>query len=206
MKVCSKCGHNKEPTDFNKYSRNKTDGLRADCRECQSKQTVIDSENRRRRNMNQGRFNSIYNGLPQNLKKVYDVVPIKDSWNEIAIMAELSRLNISYSGEKSMIGNLNRLKELGLIKECASGKFSKIEITEKVEKKVEVMQKKEVKMSQLTPIELISSLSAQAIQLANLCRKLSEDIDYSAILIDDHIKAQSKDSEKLKQLQALLKG
>ena len=115
MKCCSKCGNNKDPTEFSKYSRNKIDGLRADCKKCQSIQTVIDSHKRRVRNMNNGRFQSIYNGLPQNLKKVYDVVPMKDSWGESMIMSELSRLGFSYSGDKSMIGTLNRLKDLCLI-------------------------------------------------------------------------------------------
>lgn len=213
MKCCSKCGNNKDPTEFSKYSRNKIDGLRADCKKCQSIQTVIDSHKRRVRNMNNGRFQSIYNGLPQNLKKVYDVVPMKDSWGESMIMSELSRLGFSYSGDKSMIGTLNRLKDLCLIKETEPGKFKKEEITEKVVKKEpkafsltvgskEVMASKETK----TPLFMLNDLAMQAVQLANLCKKLASDIESAAINIDDHIAFTQKDSLKLKQLQELLKG
>ncbi len=60
MKTCSKCGKNKDPTEFNKYTRNKTDGLRADCKQCQSAQTLIDSREKRIKQMNNGRFQSIY--------------------------------------------------------------------------------------------------------------------------------------------------
>ena len=213
MKSCSKCGNNKDPTEFNKYSRNKKDGLRADCKECQSIQTVIDSHKRRVRNMNQGRFQSVFNGLPQNMKKVYEVVPIKDAWGESFIMAELSRLGFSYSFDKPIIGILNRLKDLGLVKELEPGKFQRIAVTAKVIKQEpkafsltvgskEIMTTKETK----TPLFVLNDLAMQAIQLGGLCKKLASDIEAAAINIDDHIALTSKDSIKLKQLQDLLKG
>lgn len=213
MKSCSKCGNNKDPTEFNKYSRNKKDGLRADCKECQSIQTVIDTQKRRVKNMNQGRFQSIYNGLPQNMKKVYDVVPIKDVWGESYIMSELSRQGLSYSGEKSCIGILNRLKDLGLVKEVEPGKFQRIAVTAKVVKQEQNNQPQPQKIEEImvtktqqSPIAQLNDLAMQAIQIANLCKKLSSDIETAAINIDDHIAFTSKDSIKLKQLQDLLKG
>ena len=210
MKICSKCGDSKEPVDFSKYTRNKSDGLRADCKACQSKQTVIDSQTRREKRMNQGRFQSIYNGLAQNMKKVYDVVPIKDPWGESYIMSELSRQGFSYSGEKSCIGILNRLKDLGLVKEIESGKFQRVAVTAKVTKQETVKSPKtEEVMSTSTPkspIAQLNDLATQATQIANLCKKLASDIETAAIHIDDHVAFTQKDSLKLKQLQELLKG
>ena len=211
MKVCSKCGQNKDPTDFNKYTRNKTHGLRADCKACQSKQTVIDSQIRREKRMNQGRFQSIYNGLPQNMKKVYDVVPIKDFWGESYIMSELSRQGFSYSGEKSCIGILNRLKDLGLVKEIESGKFQRVAVTAKVTKQEPVKAPPQIEevmstSTPKTPIAQLNDLAMQAIQIADLCKKLAGDIEAAAINIDDHVAFTAKDSLKLKQLQELLKG
>ena len=211
MKTCKKCGHNKDPSEFTKKSAEK-DGLRQECKSCQQEYDRVYTLTKRHRKMNNGRFQSIYNGLPQNLKKVYDVVPLQDSWGEVMILAELSRLGLSYSGEKSMVGVLNRLKEAGLIKETESGKFRKEEVTEKVSKeakafsltvgKKEVMVIKEPK----TPMFILNDLAMQAVQLSNLCKKLASDIESAAINIDDHIAFTSKDSLKLKQLQDLLKG
>ncbi len=163
--------------------------------------------------MNNGRFQSIYNGLTQGLKKVYDVVPIKEAWGDMEILSELSRLGISYGGHKSMMGELNRLKELGLVKESESGKFQKEPVAEKITKgevkafsltvgKKEVMAQKETK----TPMVQLNDLALRAVELANLCKKLASDIETAAINIDDHIAFTQKDSLKLKQLQELLKG
>ena len=163
--------------------------------------------------MNQGRFQSIFNGLPQNMKKVYEVVPIKDAWGESFIMAELSRLGFSYSFDKPIIGILNRLKDLGLVKELESGKFQRIAVTAKVTKQEPVNQLQPQKIEEImvtktqqSPIAQLNDLAMQAIQIANLCKKLASDIETAAINIDDHVAFTSKDSIKLKQLQDLLKG
>ena len=160
--------------------------------------------------MNNGRFASIYNGLQQNLKKVYDVVPIREAWGESMVMAELSRLGMSYSGDKPIIGMLNRLKDLGLIKEMEPGKFLREPITEKVEKKepkpATIESKDHMIKETKTPIAQLNDLAMQAIQIANLCKKLAGDIETAAINIDDHVAFTQKDSLKLKQLQELLKG
>ena len=210
MKVCSKCGQNKDPTEFSKRAGNKKDGIRPECKKCQAVQTVIDTYKKRDRNMNNGRFASIYNGLQQNLKKVYDVVPIREAWGESMVMAELSRLGMSYSGDKPIIGMLNRLKDLGLIKEMEPGKFLREPITEKVEKKepkpATIESKDHMIKETKTPIAQLNDLAMQAIQIANLCKKLAGDIETAAINIDDHVAFTQKDSLKLKQLQELLKG
>ena len=128
-------------------------------------------------------------------------------------MAELSRLGFSYSFDKPIIGILNRLKDLGLVKELEPGKFQRIAVTAKVIKQEpkafsltvgskEIMTTKETK----TPLFVLNDLAMQAIQLGGLCKKLASDIEAAAINIDDHIALTSKDSIKLKQLQDLLKG
>lgn len=46
MKVCTKCGKEKDILDFNKYKRSK-DGVRSNCKKCQSIEGVKYSRNRR---------------------------------------------------------------------------------------------------------------------------------------------------------------
>ncbi len=204
MKTCSKCGHNKEPTEFYKKSENK-DGLCYECKDCNNKAKNLN----RNLNMNKAKFNSMFNGLSSQLKKVYEATPISEPWVEQKIHAEIIRSGTSIGGV-SIVGMLNKLKELGLINEPMPGLFIRESITEKVKskfenEKIEFQLKIEEPMTK-SPMQQLQELSSQAIQLANLCKKLSSDIETAAINIDDHIAKAAKDSVKLKQLQDLLKG
>lgn len=147
-------------------------------------------------------------------KKVYEVVPIQDAWPHGKIYATLNEITRSTMDMRIFRGCLNSLKESGLVREPMKDFFQKSPIKEKKEMEMQTLapistiskpasgahgQTLSEQKSASDPIDLLSTLSSRL-------RSLADDLDGAAIAIGDGIAESSKNLEKLKQLQSILKS
>ncbi len=175
--------------------------------------------------MNEARFNSLYKGLNDQTKRVYQAVPIKERWSVSQIIAEILRVNPSKNDHRSVLFCLNSLREAGLVKESAGGEWCRVpvrtkvyepaaESIEEVETKAEeetTMPTNDTKPSETsekntaTALERIGELSSQVITIIQSLHKLAADIDAAAIEVEEQIEKINKDSVRLKKLQEIFK-
>ena len=170
--------------------------------------------------MSQSRFDAIFSGQTSIAKKVYEAVPIAESWNARKIMTELSRLGISQD-QRTVTGCLENLRKSGLVNEFLKGEFRREPIKEVV-LKAEAGKAKEVSVitlpkptiapsavahpADLSPMDILGALAARAANLASMANDLSSDISDAAVEIQQHIENNDADTQKLKQLQSILKS
>jgi len=228
-KKCSRCKKIKSTHDFNK-SNTKHDGFRCECRECQSLQTKRDSELRRIK-VNEKKFNQIFQGLKDPIKKVYSCLPATkeqdglweaETFDASDVVREMKRFGFP-GDRRHVLGCLDSLKNAGLVTEPREGFFRKIEIRvfdscksenlkleehPQLSKKEIIMPQKEIKTDRQeeNPIDKIGLLVASAQKIRGSLKTLCDEIESVAIEVEQMFEAKSKDAQKLKQLQSLLKG
>lgn len=153
--------------------------------------------------------------------KVLGCVPIGDVWSNRQISAELYRQGTQVS-PRIIDGCLRSLVDDGLIMEPTPMQFKQTAVHKPSSAPAEVMEfaqttrkPEAVRMSvvaktpappEAKPIDILAGLASRAATLAKQVSALAEDIENAAITITDSITAAERDSEKLRQLQSLLKG
>lgn len=205
---------NEEREKLNRvYGKGFIDGLRAAGRE-PVKEKV----------MNQARFDSLYRGVSDQAKRVYQAVPITEQWTSAQVIAEINRTGRSCE-QRVVQGCLASLKESGLIKEPSIGHWIRTEVRTKQLHAITPMKtvpkfnppKEEetpvannvqpiTQKTDATALERISGLSAQLAPIISDLQKLAADIEATAIEIEEQIDKVHKDYAKLKQFQELLKA
>ena len=177
--------------------------------------------------MNYVRFKSVLGNMTTAAQKVYAAIPAFDSWTHDEINAELKRLG-SHMDYKTMQGCINSLMGAGLVRELAgTGKrhrFSRMEVRGKPTKTLDEQETeavteppKEEPMTTLViattkitetknPVDLLGDLAVKARSISTQLLALANEIDPAAIAAQDYVEHSDKDTEKLRQLQSLLKG
>ena len=170
----------------------------------------------------ESKFNAIHNGLPAIVKKVYQAVPIKDIWDKRKIIQEVHRIHPSLRDQSAILGCLDTLKRSGLINEPETGSFRR----EKIENSAAInndanQQSDKANMTttdqqskpELSPIERIIDLQTRTSKMKDSLRQtmqdlgeLTDEIETVAIEIEVKFSERDAESQKLKQLQTLLKG
>jgi|GEM_PF-6052470 len=227
-KKCSRCKKIKPTHDFNK-SNTKHDGFRCECRECQSLQTKRDSELRRIK-VNEKKFNQVFQSLKDPLKKVYSCLPATEedgatwgaeTFDASDVVREMKKFGFP-GDRRHILGCLDSLKNAGLVTEPLEGRFTKIKVrlnktnnqpenfenNPHANKKEIIMPPKEIKTdrSEENPIDKIGFLVTSAQKIMSSLKILCDEIESAAIEVEQMFEAKSKDAQKLKQLQSLLKG
>ena len=131
-------------------------------------------------------------------RKVYDAVPMREPWPFSKIHNELIRTGVRQDRHK-LEGCVRQLVDSGLVRRVNNDHFIRTPITRK---------EKPVKKETPTPIEVdeTPALIEMAGALATRLRSAANELDAIALLYEEQLKKCSDDSEKLKQLQTLLKG
>lgn len=161
--------------------------------------------------MKEARLTQLEQGLNGIAKKVLDAVPIKEPWSKERIQQEIRRSG--NSAQRDIVeACLDNLRGRGLIKEPQHGIFIRVQAKEKntssIDTKPVPMLAKPVHQKEIElPIEndKPDALSRIAAIAKNLTTQIQE-LEAVALDVADHIQKVEKDSEKLRQLQALLKG
>lgn len=143
-------------------------------------------------------------------KKVLEMVPIQEAWSRNEIASNMRRITKSSPDVAVLDGCLARLKDAGLVRERQTGLYQRVEIRER--EIIQVPTAKPVGSSApavesvKSPIDILSSLSERARQLATSIVMLASDIETAALTIEQGSAESNANLEKLRQLQALLKS
>lgn len=171
--------------------------------------------------MNEAKFKALHGGLSAQAKRVYEAVPIKDQWNTAQIIIETRRLHPSMREQRTILGCLDTLVRSGLVVEPERGYFRR-EFCGKprqekpppvpatpVTQEAPVQDKKpahRVTVDQASPMEKISHLQSMVGKIMADVKLLSDAIETVAIEVEMQFSERDAESQKLKQLQSLLKG
>lgn len=148
-------------------------------------------------------------GLNGVARKVFDAVPAQEVWSKEQICGEIRRGG-SNVGRDIVDSCLHTLRGRGLIKEPERGKFVRVQPRPGYEPPEEIeceasagKAKEECEMNKKT--ETPDALGRLA-GVAKLMRQAADDIEAAALDFEERAQAQDRDTEKLRQLQALLKS
>lgn len=176
--------------------------------------------------MNEAKLQQKEEGLNGMAKKVLDVVPIQESWTKQQIVAELRRIG-SNAGIDVVESCLNTLRGRGLVKESERGVFTRcaakrpmppgkgevilISGTEIMRQKgwLKTEQPKEEPMqaAQIKPqAEKSNDTMTKIASIAESLRKTANELDGIALEYEERMQAIERDTDKLRQLQTLLKS
>lgn len=140
-------------------------------------------------------------GLAQ---KVYQHVPIQEAWTGSEIAKAMARASGSQVDGRTLLGCLGCLKDSGLVREVGSLRFQRTTISQPITPKpkeaMPAPQKPEVKPA--APTSAIDLLAG----IAKSMRALAGEIETAALAIEEGQAKADEDVQKLRQLQALLKG
>jgi len=151
--------------------------------------------------MRYSRFVQVVSGLSSIALKVYHAVPITEAWTAAQINSELRRQGVTKSTD-IVEGCLANLVDNDLVLEKPMGTFRRIEVREPEKKQMATTPALTVIATSAAPVDPLQVLAA----LSNRVRQLADEIDTIALQVDGMFAAVAKDSEKLRQLQNLLKG
>lgn len=158
--------------------------------------------------MNAAKFERKVQELTTTARKVFDVIPANDAWGREKIISECFR--VGHHIQKNIVdGCIAALKEDGLVKEPRPGQFTRAKHSdyqppaeppqqESVTAKSPVQSQHESRSEKQDLLSRIANLSSQLRATAN-------DLDSVALEVAETIQSAAKDSEKFRQLQALLK-
>ena len=169
------------------------------------------------------RHQALLSGVTSLAQKVYGAVPITESWTHQQIFQEVSRLNIS-AAYAIVSGCLNSLIAAGLVNEPTPGSFRRVGVRAAKPKPEApapaptvppvppVPPQEKAPMTSTAaapaapaPIDRIGALAARVAQMAADLKTLATDIGEAACDAQAQLELSADDSNKLRQLQAILK-
>lgn len=134
------------------------------------------------------KFRTALAGMTSVAQKVYEAVPIQETWPNSSIHTEMKRRGMSY--DYSVLGGcLKTLVQAGLIKESTQG-FTRVAVKQETEK---------------MPKTTSASLPDQLGQLASSLRNVADQMDEIALEIEEQLSSNTNAAKKLQALQAALK-
>lgn len=157
--------------------------------------------------MNEAKISRMESGLNGMAKKVLDAVPAQSPWSKDQIAGEMRRLG-SGAERNVLDGCLDTLRGRGLIKEPARGHFIRViskTTTNQPEEDTLTISQPPARLPASAQPEKKDPLSRLA-EASKLLRQAADEIDAAALDAAEQVQSAAKDTEKFRQLQALLKG
>ncbi len=167
----------------------------------------------------QAKFDRLMSDSNNQMKKVYDVVPIAEYWPIKQIDAEMRRKGIN-ADFGAVAGILDSLVRVGLVKE-QRGSFTREAIrknpgpvpgtkyqTEQTPEKVIMdipSSVTEAVKTKTNPIGKLKELAARANSLGNALIELSSDLDDAIKAVEMHVSTETEEMKKMKMLRETLK-
>lgn len=162
--------------------------------------------------MNETKIARLASGLNGMARKVLDAVPAQSPWTKDQIAVEMRRLG-SGADRQVLEGCLDTLRGRGLIKEPSRGQFVRV-----ISKTTTNQPEEDTLSTQAPPARLPASAApaspppahsdplARLAAASKLLRQAADEIDAAALDAAEQVQNAAKDTEKFRQLQALLKG
>lgn len=200
-KRCCRCLIEKPLSEFWKNASMK-DKHDTRCKTCEKKRIRIGNIKKKGIQMNEGRFKSIYNNLSSIQRKVFDVVPDAAYWSAGRVANELAMQGVKHD-ISTVTGCLNQMLAMGIVIEAQRGMFSREKVSKPApEKTNQEPVQKEIQMVTKEKKSPVDALREVMVKMLDVIKEA----DAALSDIDNHLAESSRDSEKLKQLQSLLKG
>lgn len=140
-------------------------------------------------------------------KKVFECVPAQESWTEAQVIGALMAMTGSTPDARIVRGCLRDLADSGLIRKTDSSHWQRVRVKTKQDKEPEMASEKK---AQVDPIEILGGLATEVAALAcefeSQLKRIATRIDDAALAIAQDRDSSADAAEKLRQLQALLKG
>lgn len=177
--------------------------------------------------MNKRKFSVILSAQTAIAQKVFDLVPIAEAWPIPTIISEIGRRQVAVTRDHhTLAGVLASLVSVGLVKEVRRGFFQRVQIADggsdehadaplpppfRLDTEAEAAKPKPAagsptKLSQpVDTLTCLQAISARCIELSNSLRTLASDIETAALEINERHTLASKETEKLRHLQKLLR-
>ena len=182
--------------------------------------------------MKHRRFTSLYNSQTGTAKKVYDAVPMLDSWDAMDVLRELTRQGSTNHKIEVIGGCLGQLASVGLLKQTGA-RYRRVPIEAPIEPvehliheaivesvahlqpaKAENMKPKSLPTgTEQNILDIFTTLAQRTQVLANKAYTLNEelgklqnDIETAGLDVAARLDKNSADLAQLAQLRALLKG
>ena len=140
-------------------------------------------------------------------QKIYQFVPINEAWTAAEIAQSLSRTTSSHVDVRVLMGCLEKLVDVGLIRELSGKRFQRMSISTKEPKQVsETTNHQPAPQPKAQVPEVPVSAIDMLAGIAQKMRGMASDIENAALYIEESKSKSDEDVQKLRQLQALLKG
>lgn len=175
----------------------------------------FDGQRKAMEQMNNAKINAIENSVSGIARKVLEAIPISEEWTAAQIAWEVKRNG--GSGDQRIIGGcINSLIQSGVVREPTRGNFIRVgqkpklatvPPQEKEEKGCSaVLPVVEVKATQADPMKKIIEIAASMRESAANASRLAVEIEEVALDMESRIEKIHADTNKLRQLQELLKS
>jgi hypothetical protein len=152
-------------------------------------------------------------------RKVFDSVPIEQSWTVSFIMNDMARRGISAKEPKTVTGCLNTLMSCGLVCEPSTGKFvrtktkeeyvppkEKVLPTPKAVKEIDVIATPLIKVEKSDPSQLIADIAIRLMEISSQLQAVTKDAEKFVSEADRWMAEKESEYESLRNLKQLLKG
>lgn len=155
--------------------------------------------------MNVNRYEAVTRELTPTARKVFDCVPAQEAWTPFRIGTELKRQGVP-KDRRVVEGCLVALVQDGLItRDPIKDTYQRIEPRAPALSLVQPQEEPKVNTKKPSHMDRMSALAERARGMAVDLKKLADDIEAAAVLIDEEIADAGRDTTKLRQLQTLLK-
>lgn len=170
--------------------------------------------------MNELKLRKIEEGLSGIAKKVLDATPISEAWTRAKICQEMARLGHKPDA-RVVDGCLESLKSSGLVKEPIVGNWIRVTAKPKPDIEVEILRASDIweqRMAQakkqdakqeskpMDPLEQIGHIAKALRSMAEKATSLATEIEEVGLEAEARLAKVNEDTDKLRQLQALLKS
>lgn len=142
-------------------------------------------------------------------RKVFDHVPIKDSWPINRIIAEMVSAGVTRVDLRTAEGCIARLKDAGLVKETERGLFQRITPRERetitLPDVAAPAAEADVAVIEATPTLVLGGLAARLRMRAVELNEIANEIDAAALGVEERVEASEQRFAKLREFSAFLK-
>ena len=156
--------------------------------------------------MRPDRVETVLQGCTVLARKVFDAVPIAESWTPSQIRAEMLRQGHSAANIGAGLGCLGALEDSGLVSE-QKGLWVRCKVREKSLKLIESPPPKEdVPVASSTALENLSRIAQRLADTAKELQALGAELEVEALRVSADLESKDEASVKLDQLRVILKG
>lgn len=163
------------------------------------------------------KYKTALDAQPAIARKLFEFVPIQDAWPANKIIGEMIRSGLPRIDFKTVEGCMNRLKDAGLVKEPERGTFQRIAPREREAPKLQLQVCAAPAPEPIAercpgpviegnaPTIVLGEMATTLRRYAGALTSLADELDESAVGMEERIDHAERRLSKFRELSALLK-